>query len=619
MSVFLTLGVIAIALIFFVGEWWPVDFTALMVAIALMVLGLVTPEEGISGFGNTATVTVMAMFVLSAGVARTGALQTARDFLIRWGGRSPRRQIAVMSLVVGPISAIINNTAVVAVFLPIVEDWCKKQGMSVSRLLMPLSFAAILGGTMTVVGTSTNVLASNLSRQLGYGEFHLLQFAGMGALTFVIGAAYLTFVVPRLLGRRPSSGVRAAAEQASISNVSENVVWGDRDYGLNDYVSELVVAQRSNLVGQTLRASELQRKFDVDVLELIRDGVHFPQPLADKVLKAGDILLVRGTSADLLQIRDERGLDILPEVKFGKEAIAAQLETGEERIAEVLILSNSRLISSTLKDLRFRQRYNVTVLAIRRGQDVLRERLGRVPLRFGDLLLVQGPRESILGLKTTRELLVIDQADRESLRTNKAAIAVAIVAGVVGLAALNWLPIVVGSLLGAVFMVLTGCLRPGEIYGAVRWDVIFLLAGLIPLGIAMEKSGTTRWLADCLLALGGNLSGYWVLFFFYVATALLTAVLSNNASVVLMLPVAVNVANSLQLNAIAFMFAVVFAASHSYMTPLGYQTNTMVYGPGGYRFTDFIRVGAPLSLLLAATTPLLTIWIYGLEMPAPLP
>jgi len=598
MDVVLTLGVIAIALVLFVAEWWPVDFTALGIMVALMLLGLVTPEEGISGFGNAATVTVMAMFVLSAGVARTGAIQVVRDFLLRWGSGSARRQIVVMSALVGPISALINNTAVVAVFLPVVETWCKKQGVSVSRILMPLSFAAILGGTMTVVGTSTNILASGLSEQLGYGRFGMFDFLGLGVLTFAVGTVYLAMIAPRLLARRaPGDSDRD---------------WQGRDYGLNDYVSEVVVSPRSTLIGQTLRSSQLQRKFDIDVLELIRDGVHFPQPLADKMLKAGDILIARGTREVLLTIRDERGLDILPEVKFGSEEIAEQLDTGEEAIAEVLILSNSRLIGSTLKDLRFRQRYNVTAIAIRRGEEVIRERLGTVRLRFGDLLLVQGPRESITGLRTTRELLVIDQAERESTRTDKAAIAVAIVLGVVVAAALNWVPILVGALAGIVLMVLTGCLRPGEIYGAVRWDVIFLLAGLIPLGIAMERSGTTRFIADWLLVLGGDVSGYWVLVFFYVTTALLTSVLSNNASVLLMLPVAVDVAESLGLNPIAVMFAVVFAASHSYMTPLGYQTNTMVYGPGGYRFVDFIRVGGPLSLLLAFSTPLLIVWIYGL-------
>lgn len=587
------------ALVCFIAEWIPVDLTAIAIAIVLILLGLVTPEEGISGFGNAATITVMAMFILSAGIARTGVIQVIRDFLIKWGGKNISQQIFVMGVIVGPITAFINNTAVVAVFLPIVEDWCKKQGISPSKLLIPLSYATVLGGMITVIGTSTNVLASGISEKLGYGAFNLFQFTGLGLITFGVGLVYLALAAPKLLPNRK-------APETSLS----------QDYSLKDYVSEVVITPRSNLIGQTLRSSEIQRKFDIAVLELIRNDDHFPQPLADKVLAAGDILLVRGSRADLLKIREERGLDILPDVKFGQlpepESLEAELSLGEDKIAEVLILSNSRLNGSTLKDLRFRQRYNATVLAIRRGSEVLRERLGKVPLRFGDLLLVQGPRESFLGLQTSRELLVLEQRDVESLRQDKAWIALLIVLSVIVVSALDWMPILVAALVGAILMVMTGCLKPGELYGAVRWDIIFLLAGLIPLGIAMDKSGTTKWLADQLLAVSGHVSGFWILVLFYLATTLLTEILSNNATVVLMIPIAVEVAKALSLNPYAFMFAVTFAASNSYMTPIGYQTNTMVYGPGGYKFLDFTRVGVPLNLILSVLTPFLIAWLYGL-------
>lgn len=243
----------------------------------------------------------------------------------------------------------------------------------------------------------------------------------------------------------------------------------------------------------------------------------------------------------------------------------------------------------------------------------MRGRLGRIPLRFGDLLLVQGPKQSFIGLQTTRELLVLEQQDVETLRTDKALIAVLITLAVIVVAAFDLLPILITGLTGVILMIVTGCLKPGEIYGAVRWDVIFLLAGLIPLGTAMDKSGATVLLADFIVGLGSNLSGYWILTFFYVATSLLTEILSNNASVVLMIPIAVKVAETLNLNPFAFMFAVTFAASNSFMTPIGYQTNTMVYGPGGYKFVDFFRVGAPLNLLLTIVTPLLIVLLYGLE------
>ncbi|NCJ07442.1 TRAP transporter large permease subunit [Synechococcales cyanobacterium C] len=612
MEIVLTLAIVVGALICFVGEWWPVDITAISVAIVLMVFGQVLPEtwidpdrwitpaEGISGFGNAATITVMAMFILSAGIARTGAIQVISDFLMQRGGKTTSQQIFVLGMVVGPVTAFINNTAVVAVFLPIVENWCQRMGVSPSKLMIPLSYATILGGLMTLIGTSTNILASELSAKLGYGEFSLFQFTKLGMLTFGIGMVYLSVIAPRLLPNR--SVPQASAAQGN-------------GYGLTDYVSEVVIAPGSSLIGKTLRTSGIQRKFDLDVLEMIRNGIHFSQPVADKILSAGDILLVRGSREELLKVQNEQGLELLPMVKFNRETMEAEINSGETQLAEVLILANANLIGSTLKDLRFRQRYNATVLAIRRGEEMVRERLGKLPLKFGDLLLVQGPRESFLGLQTSRDLLVMEQRELESLRHDKAGVAIAIALGVILTAAFNWMPILVSSLAGVILMVLTGCLKPGELYGAVRWDIIFLLAGLIPLEAAMRKSGATEWLATFVVNIGGTLPSYGILLFFFVITLLLTEILSNNASVVLMLPIAVEVARTLNLNPYAFMFAVVFAASNSFMTPIGYQTNTMVYGPGGYKFTDFFRVGAPLSFLMALITPPLIILLFGLTPP----
>jgi di/tricarboxylate transporter len=539
----------------------------------------------------------MAMFVLSAGITRTGVIQVIRDRLLVWGGKNPHQQVFVLGALVGPISAFINNTAVVAIFLPIVEDWCKKQKISPSKLLIPLSYATVLAGMITVVGTSTNILASGISAKLGYGEFSLFQFTALGVVTFLAGLIYLTIFAPKLLPDRKSSTGEFLED----------------DYGSKVYLSEVIISPRSNLIGQTLSQSGLQRKFNFDVLELIRNKVHLSQPLADKVLNAGDILIVHSSREELLKIKDERGLEIFADVKFQKEDIESTITTGEEKLAEVLILSNSRLIGTTLKDLKFRQRYNATVLAIRRGSELLQGRLGKIPLKFGDLLLVQGPKQSFIGLQTTRELLVLEEKEIESLRQDKGIIALMITLLVIIIAAFDIQPILVTSLVGVVLMVITGCLKPGEVYGSIRWDIIFLLAGLIPLGTAMDNSGTTKWLADNLVAIGGNLSGFWILVFFYLITSVLTEILSNNAAVVLMIPVAVEVAKTLGLNPLAFMYAVTFAASNSYLTPIGYQTNTMVYAPGGYKFLDFTRLGAPLNLILTILTPVLIVLFYGLK------
>lgn len=596
MTIFLTLAIVVLALILFVAEWVPSDIVAIIITLLLTILGLITPEESISGFSNSATITVMAMFILSAGISRTGAIQIVSELLLKWGGKRPSQQIFTLGLIVGPTTAFINNTAVVAVFLPIVEEWCRRQRISVSKLLIPLSYAAILGGMITVIGTSTNVLASGLSEQLGYGRFSLFQFTKLGLVTFSIGLIYLALVAPKLLPNR--------------KHHTDDIL--TQDYGLKHYISEILIPPGSNLVGKTLDSTGLQHKFDVDVLEIISNETHFHQPLEDKKLLACSVLLVRSSREDLLKIKDESGIEILPEFIKNKKSLQAELSSEDEGIAEILIPSNSNLIGSTIKEVRFRQRYNVTVLAVHRGQEVTRERLSEIRLRFGDVLLLQGPKQSLLGLQINRNLLVLTQRDLETLRRDKAAIAIGIGLGVVVVAGFNWLPILISSLIGVVLMVLTGCLKPREIYDAVRWDIIFLLAGLIPLGIAMDKSGATQWLANSLVEIGGSLSGYWILTFFFILTSIFTEMISNNAAVVLMLPVAVNVAEKLSFNPLAFMLTVIFAASNSFITPIGYQTNTMVYGAGGYKFTDFIRVGTPLNLLMTIIVPPLIILFYGL-------
>ncbi|MDJ0691950.1 MAG: SLC13 family permease [Xenococcaceae cyanobacterium MO_188.B32] len=597
MDIFLTLAIVVLALICFIGEWLPVDITAIAVMVTLMTLGLVTPQEGISGFGNSATITVMAMFIISSGIARTGAISTLSDLLLKLGGKCSHQQILAMGAILGPITAFMNNTAIVAIFLPVVEQWCKKQGISVSKLLIPLSYVSIMGGMITVIGTSTNVLASGLSEQLGYGAFSLFQFTKLGLISATVGLIYLVVVAPHLLPAR--------------KNPQSDVV--GQDYQLKDYICELVIKPRSKMIGQTLTNSDLQGKFDVDILELIRHDCHFSQPLGDKVLLAGDILIARGSREDILKIKDSEGIDILPDVQFSNQSVAANLTAHrEEGIAEVLILANCTSIGSTLSDLHFRQRYNATVLAIRRGEELVRSRLSKLPLCFGDVLLLQGPTQSLWGLQTNISMLVIDRQELQTLRWDKAGIAISIGLGVVAIAAFNILPIMVSALIGVVLMVVTDCLKPGELYEAVRWDIIFLLAGLIPLGVAMQNSGATQWLANNLIVLGSNFSGYWLLTFFFIITALTTEILSNNASVVLLLPIAVEVAKSLDLNPFAFMFVVTFAASNSFMTPLGYQTNTMVYGAGGYKFLDFTRIGAPLTILMTIIIPPLIILLYGL-------
>jgi di/tricarboxylate transporter len=376
-----------------------------------------------------------------------------------------------------------------------------------------------------------------------------------------------------------------------------------------DYLTEVMVREDSPLVGMRVRDALVETEFDVDLLQLIRHNEVFLEPLGPKEIQVGDVFALRTDRDTLVELMDVEGLDLVPVT-----VDEAELETAEgdmQNLVEVVVAPGSSLVGESLVSSRFRQRYDATVLALRRGGELIRKRLDRVQFRVGDTLLVQAAGESIERLDQSRDFIVAQEVERHDFRESKIPVAVGIVTAVVALAAVDFVPIVVSALAGAVVMVVTRCLRPTEIYDAVQWDVIFLLAGVIPLGIAMERTGAAGLLADFVVQSSNLLPIVGVLGLFYVVTALLTNVISNNASVVLMIPVAIEAATTLGANAFSFVLAVTFAASTAFMTPVGYQTNLFVYGPGGYRFTDYLRVGGPMQLLFAVTTTLGIVFFFG--------
>ncbi len=596
-------AVVLAALALFVTEPVPVDITAIGVMVTLMLLGpvteplaaagllsapiqVLTPDQGLSGFANAATITVLAMFILSDGVQRTGVVHMLGRKIASYTGDSEGRQLGATVGLVAPLSGFINNTAAVAILLPMVSNLAHQGKTSPSKLLLPLSYASMLGGTLTLIGTSTNLLASGLvarpeflDRPLG-----MFEFTALGALVTVVGTAYLLTVGRWLTPERipPDDDLTEEFEMA-------------------EYLTEVRVTADSPLVGRTVSAGLEASAFDVDLLQLVRDGEVFVEPLGQKAIRAGDVFVLRTGRDTLVELIDAEGLELVAQAL--DETDLERPET-RQNLVEVVIAPGSSVAGESLTSARFRRRYDATVLALRRGQEVVRRRMDRVPLRVGDTLLVQASADSIERMDANRDFIVAQQLETRDFRTSRIPVALGIVAGVIGVAAIGAVSIVVAALAGALAMVLTGCLRPPEVYEAVQWDVIFLLAGVIPLGIALEESGGAELVADALVASAGVLPPLGVLFAFYVVTALLTNVVSNNASVVLMIPVAFEAAQGIDANPLAFVFAVTFAASTAFMTPVGYQTNLFVYGPGGYRFSDYLRVGTPLQLLLAVVTTL---------------
>jgi di/tricarboxylate transporter len=577
------LGAVAL----FVSEKLPVDMVALLVLATLLLTGLVSPEEGISGFANPATVTVAAMFVLTAGLQKTGATAAVGRLLVRLA-RTPTIALLAVMAVAALASAFVNNTAAVAVFIPLVLAVAARRKTPPSRLLIPLSYAAQFGGVCTLIGTSTNLLVSSISERAGYGAFSMFEFGRLGVVLTIAGMLYFLLFSRWLLPDRVA---------ASLPEV----------YHLGEYITELRVGEGSKYVGRSIRDSKLGEEHDVTVLRLLHGERKIWAPL-DQPLGAGDVLLVRGRIPELMALKGTAGLELDPEFQLGQEI----LESDELKLVQALVAPRSRLIGRTLKELDFRSRYHALVLAILRRGHHLDQKLNAVRLQLGDALLLQARSQELERLRADESFIVLDEVESAAPRRRRAPLAIGILAAVVGLAAFGLLPILVTAIAGVAALVLTRCLTLDEAYAAIDWKVIFLLAGVLPLGIAMERSGAARLIADGALGWAGELGPVALIAVFYLLTAVLTEMMSNNATAVLLAPIAISTAAQQGIDPRPLLMAVTFAASTSFSTPVGYQTNAMVYNPGGYRYADFLRTGVPLNVVFWILSTLLIprIWSF---------
>ncbi|MBW8313160.1 MAG: SLC13 family permease [Rhizobium sp.] len=575
MEALLTLAVLVGAVALFVTEKLPVDVVAMLVLASLLVLGLVTPAEALSGFSSEATITVAAMFVLSAGLAHTGALLSVGRLFGRV--RRPWLFLLLVMFVVGPISAFVNNTAAVAVFLPLVLAATAANRSSPSQVLIPLSYAAQMGGVCTLIGTSTNLLVNSLAKDLGHPGFGLFDFAPVGLITMGVGFVYLLLMRRWLLPHHPPAPLTEA-------------------YELGKYITELRVMPGSPLIGKSVAQAQLAERRSVYVLELMRGEQKHWSPRAEE-LREGDVLLVRGNWEQLKALKDEARLELEPEFKLQDSQFTGEDSEQAQVLVEAMVAPGARLVGRSLAELDFQWAYNATVLALHRRGEVLREKIKDVSLNVGDVLLLMCPRAELDVLRTNNNLVVLNERGEAEKPRSKALLAIAIMAAAIAVAALGWLPIVASSILGGIALVATRCIGNDQAYQAVDWRVIVLLAGVLPLGIAMQKSGLAQGIADFSVGGVGSFGPLAVLAAVYLVTALLTELMSNNAAAVLITPIAYSTAVSLGVSPTPFLVAVLFAASTSFATPVGYQTNTMVYNAGNYRFTDFMKMGIPLNLL----------------------
>ncbi|MGE4336996.1 MAG: SLC13 family permease [Pigmentiphaga sp.] len=572
----LVLGIALVAVALFATEKLRMDAVALLVLASLAVVGLVDVGQALSGFSNPATITVAAMFVLAAGLQNSGALSGIGSLLGR--AKSPLQFLILLFIVLAAIAPFVNNTAVVAVFMPIVMAATASIGMSASKALIPLSYVSQMAGVCTLVGTSTNLLVNAMAKDLGHPGFSMFEFTSLGVICMAAGCFYLLTIGRWLL---PESRGGELVDH----------------YELGKYITELRVMPESSLIGTSVGEAKLGEEFGVFVLELLRGDEKVWSPRS-QTLEEGDVLLARGDWSKLDELRKEAGLEVNAEFELKQRAF----EEVDQVLTEVMIAPRSRLLGTTLGMLDPRWQHNATVLAIHRRGQVLREQLRDVHLRVGDILLMLTPESQVPTLRKDANVIVLSEREHDKPSGWRAPFALVTMALVIAISAIGWAPIAVTALIGAVAMTLAGCLDADDVYDAIDWRIIILMAGLLPLGVAMSQTGAAQFLVQNTIGLVSD-SGPWVvLAVLYLMALLLTEFMSNAAAAVLLTPIGMSTAGMMEVNATPFLIAVTFAASTSFATPVGYQTNTMVYGAGGYRFSDFIKVGLPLNLIF---------WVLG--------
>jgi di/tricarboxylate transporter len=763
LEILIVLTILAIAILLFITEWVRMDVVALLVLVSLALAGLVTPVEALSGFSNPAVVTVWAILILSGGLSRTGVASLLGRRLMRLAGDSETRLLVIIMLTVGVLSGFMNTIGVVSLFLPVVIDIARRTKQPPAKLLMPLAYAALLGGLNTLIGTPPNILISEALKEAGLQPFGMFQYTPVGISVLLAGTLYMAAIGRRLLPARdparefsaqhaldykalydmherlmflhlpagsvlhgktlaesrlgsvmgltvvavirngrtllspePAFGLQAGdhlmvgghPDRFAELQHKDHFVLEEEGFKVERLISDEVklvearLSSGSSLIGQTLRQVGFRHVYNVIVLTMLRGGIPFRTNLENIPLLGDDVLLLQGRGEQLEELKndpdllisppasiqdfklDERlmvlhvppgssligkslveshlgdsyGLGVLgihredktdlmpsPQAKLqegdtllvkGKKSDMqlieglhnlevetqhppglGELESEEIGLVEAVLSPHTTLVGKTLRDLNFRFKYGLTVLAIWREGRAYRSNLRDMPLRFGDALLLYGPRERLRLLGSEPDFLVLTEEAQETPRLEKVPVALTVMALVLVLAILGWLPIAISAILGVALMIISGCLTMEEAYRFVEWKAIFLIAGMLPLGIAMQESGAAQYLANGMIALTGGLGPMIVMAGFFLLAALASQVMPNPAVAVLLAPIALSTSSDLLISPYPLMMTVAVSASAAFLSPVGHAANVLVMGPGGYRFSDYIKVGLPLTIV----------------------
>jgi len=579
--------ILIVSVIAFIREWYPIEVTSLLVLAALLLSGLIDKHQAISGFSNKAVITIGAMFILSHAFTKTGFIRVFTIWLENNGHGRNWLVSTLFLLSVSIFSAFINNTATVAILIPVATDLSHRLKISASKIMMPLSFAAIVGGTCTVIGTSTNLIVNDIAFEAGF-HIGVFELSKLGIILVVATLGYILIAQKWILPSRvPISGLT-------------------NKYHLGTYLTEVKIPVDSPLNGRKFIDLNLGQTYELTVLEIIRHGNHITTNMRNIILKEDDILLVQ-CSVDKLQLfRAEQKVLLLTDIKMNDNELA----DNENILLEAMISPNSSLAGSSLMEIDFRRRYGLFVLALRRYREIMRTKVAHVKLQNFDTLLIFGSRTRMAALNTDPNFIILDELDTKLHKIKYWWLAVAIIPIVVGVAALNILSIMEASLLGAILVMAAGIVPAQEAYKSINWTVIFLIAALIPLGDAMETIHLSERIGGVITYASTEFGDIGLIGILFFITMLMTSFLSHTATAIIMTPLAIKSAGVLGLDPMPFIMTIMFAASLSFMTPNGYQTNTMVFSPGGYRYMDFMRAGIPLHIILGIIGIILipTIW-----------
>ena len=587
-DVTIVLLIVGFTLFMFIWEKIAIDITSLIAMALLMLTGVLTTKEGIAGFSNDATVTILFLFLLSAGLEKTGAVNLVGKAMIKYIGKNQKMAFVAVILVCGLISAFLNNTAVVIIFMPIVFKIAKFTNQSPSKLLMPLSFAAIMGGTLTLIGTSTNLVVNGVVVEHGYEPFGMFEVTPTGLILFITFFLYMYFI-----------GIKLIPARRSAESLTE-------DYDLKDFLTEIIIQPGSPFLGKRIFDTPLVTELSLEVVEISDAKGTLWLPDDYELLEENDSVMVRGSASDIMQLKQMQGVTF--KQTFDVDDI--DLKSNETALIEVVIGPNSSLARSTFKEIDFRELYEAIPLAVRRQGEIIEGRLDEIELRFGDDLLLEIKKDSFDQLKRGGDFVLTQEIEKEVIDKKKVWITSGILLMVILTSAFEILPIIQGAIIGTILMFLFKCITIREAYREVDWRIIFVLAALLPLGTALEKTGAAEMLAGYMETYISGYGPFITLFVLFAVTSVITSLMSNQATAALLSPIAISLGVQMGIDPKPLLFAVMFAASTCYLTPLGYQTNIMIYGPGNYKFVDFIKVGGLLSLISGIVVSLCLYYFY---------